>query len=255
MDTHNIDKKRKRLFFYFLAVFGLLAAVGFSIIDYLEGDSVELFINIVNGTVIVTGLLALKKYDADVCVYRVGFTLIGASFLYLVTIGAGDGTVLYWLFIIPLLFLFFLGKPEGLWGSILFFIVLCFLLINPLSFEIYTYDFGTSLRFLTIFGFLVVIASGLESSRQKFSELSIDEHQKLLVEKKNLEKALRDVKALSGLLPICASCKKIRDDKGYWKQVETYIREHSSAKFSHGICPECFRTLYPEFKDLMEDQK
>lgn len=52
-----------------------------------------------------------------------------------------------------------------------------------------------------------------------------------------------------GLLPICASCKKIRDDKGYWNQIEVYIKEHSNANFSHGICPGCLKRLYPEFSD------
>ena len=62
-----------------------------------------------------------------------------------------------------------------------------------------------------------------------------------------LQEALNKVKTLSGLLPICSSCKKIRDDRGYWKQIEDYIREHSPANFSHSICPECAKRLYPEF--------
>ena len=61
------------------------------------------------------------------------------------------------------------------------------------------------------------------------------------------EKALEDVKVLRGFLPICASCKKIRDDQGYWNQIEHYIHEHSEADFSHSICPDCARRLYPEF--------
>jgi PAS domain S-box-containing protein len=69
-----------------------------------------------------------------------------------------------------------------------------------------------------------------------------EEREQLIVE---LQQALTNVKTLSGLLPICASCKKIRDDKGYWNQIETYIREHSGVDFSHGICPECVKTLYP----------
>jgi two-component system, response regulator PdtaR len=64
-----------------------------------------------------------------------------------------------------------------------------------------------------------------------------------------LEKALAEVKRLSGLLPICSSCKKIRDDQGYWQQVDVYVREHSEANFSHGICPECARKLYPDLMD------
>ena len=70
-----------------------------------------------------------------------------------------------------------------------------------------------------------------------------------LIEKnRDLEKALKEVKRLSGLLPICAHCKKIRDDKGYWKQIEIYIQEHSEADFSHGICPDCAKKLYPGMK-------
>lgn len=61
-----------------------------------------------------------------------------------------------------------------------------------------------------------------------------------------LTNALQRVKTLSGLLPICAACKKIRDDRGYWQSVEVYIRDHSDAEFSHSICPECMAKQYPE---------
>jgi AmiR/NasT family two-component response regulator len=60
-----------------------------------------------------------------------------------------------------------------------------------------------------------------------------------------LQEALAKVKTLHGLLPICSNCKKIRDDQGYWQQIEMYIRNHSDAEFSHGICPECTIKLYP----------
>ena len=63
---------------------------------------------------------------------------------------------------------------------------------------------------------------------------------------KQLQKALEEVKKLSGLLPICSSCKKIRDDKGYWNQIETYISTHSEADFSHGLCPACQDEMYGE---------
>lgn len=65
----------------------------------------------------------------------------------------------------------------------------------------------------------------------------------------DLQVALASVKQLSGLLPICASCKKIRDDKGYWNQIESYISEHSEVLFTHAICPECGKKLYPEHYD------
>jgi PAS domain S-box-containing protein len=61
-----------------------------------------------------------------------------------------------------------------------------------------------------------------------------------------LQAALAQVRTLSGLLPICASCKNIRDDQGYWIQIETYLHNHSGADFTHGICPDCQKRLYPE---------
>ncbi len=62
-----------------------------------------------------------------------------------------------------------------------------------------------------------------------------------------LERTLSEVRTLQGLLPICAACKKVRDDKGYWNQIEKYITEHSEAQFSHSICPECAQKLYGEY--------
>ena len=70
------------------------------------------------------------------------------------------------------------------------------------------------------------------------------ERERLLAE---LQDAVAKIKTLSGLLPICSNCKKIRDDKGYWMHIESYIRDRSEAKFSHSICPECAKILYPDF--------
>ena len=70
-----------------------------------------------------------------------------------------------------------------------------------------------------------------------------------------LEKALSEIKVLRGILPICSNCKKIRDDKGYWQDVAVYIRDHSEADFSHGICPDCIQELYPEQYDMMESRR
>ncbi len=71
-----------------------------------------------------------------------------------------------------------------------------------------------------------------------------DTQQELIQE---LQTALREIKQLSGLLPICAYCKKIRDDDGYWQQLEKYIHDRSDADFSHGICPECLKQHMPDY--------
>jgi PAS domain S-box-containing protein len=74
---------------------------------------------------------------------------------------------------------------------------------------------------------------------------SDEERERLIAD---LQHAVTKIRTLSGMFPICASCKKIRDDRGYWTQIEEYIRDHSEAEFSHGICPECATRLYPGIK-------
>lgn len=68
----------------------------------------------------------------------------------------------------------------------------------------------------------------------------------MIQSKEIVEHLKTEIKTLRGIIPICCSCKNIRDDKGYWQQVEAYIRDRSEAEFSHSICPECFEKLYPE---------
>jgi hypothetical protein len=70
----------------------------------------------------------------------------------------------------------------------------------------------------------------------------------------NLEESLKEANLLSGFLPICASCKKIRNDKGYWDQIEKYISKHSRAVFTHSICPKCAQKLYPEYFKEKKDK-
>ncbi|GAB4347452.1 MAG: hypothetical protein Kow0089_24920 [Desulfobulbaceae bacterium] len=91
-------------------------------------------------------------------------------------------------------------------------------------------------------------AIGNDSVKQ-LRELIIALIHSLRLKQQALQEALAEVRTLSGFLPICASCKKIRDDRGYWNQIEAYIREHSDAEFSHGLCPECAQKLYPDLMD------
>jgi hypothetical protein len=111
--------------------------------------------------------------------------------------------------------------------------------IMPTFVEIW--NFAIHLGFFVIFSLLIASLKN-----------EIDEHRMLNVA---LKDSLNEIKLLSGMLPICASCKKIRDDNGYWKQIETYISEHSEAQFSHSICPDCMEKLYPEiYRKMAKNQ-
>ena len=93
-------------------------------------------------------------------------------------------------------------------------------------------------------GFGELAALALQNSRFLDQRDQADQERDQVIEE--LKAAFSKVKKLGGLLPICASCKKVRDDRGYWNQIESYIRDHSEAEFSHSLCPECAKKLYPQ---------
>ena len=149
------------------------------------------------------------------------------------------------------------------------FYAIVFTVLSELSFTLYVDNYGFSNlvgHYLKLFSFFMVyraiIITGieephnlifreLEKANQKLSEeIAVRKEteckrDKLIAE---LKGALDEIRSLRGILPICSNCKKIRDDKGYWNQLEKYISDHSEAVFSHGICPECAEKLYPDIE-------
>jgi hypothetical protein len=119
-------------------------------------------------------------------------------------------------------------------------------LIKNLSIEKSRYHIQLLIAGVAILVLLTV--SLVVRSRYVNKNKIILEGQKKELEKLNaeLQDNIENIKVLSGLLPICSSCKKIRNDTGYWEQLEMYITRHSDAKFTHGICPDCMEILYPE---------
>ena len=146
-------------------------------------------------------------------------------------------------------------------------------ILSEMAFTTYISNYGPANlagHFLKIISFfliyLAIVRTGLTRPMDlTFRELSVANNnlvQEIDVRKRTereleatveqLRQALNEVNTLSGLLPICASCKNVRDDKGYWKRIESYIQDHSDAHFSHGICPSCAKELYPDI-DLYPD--
>lgn len=156
--------------------------------------------------------------------------------------------------------------------NLLLLSILC-TIVSELAFTFYISNYGFSNlvgHYFKLFSFYLIYTAIIETAIQNpynviFKELDAAnlalssevkhrikiEHQKETLIK-DLTAALADVKTLSGLLPICAHCKKVRDDKGYWNQIEAYIEEKTDAEFSHGICRECAEKYFPEYK-LYED--
>lgn len=244
----DIQHERKRHFFIFCSWIMFLTVTLLAIVDLYEKDTREFVADLVVLTVLAGGLIAIRLSKMDMTVYRVVNLLICLNFFYAVGIGAGKETVLFWAFFMPPLFFFFFGKWEGAVWAMCFYACLAVLMLAPSLFHGHNYNNTIMSRFLIAFPIVTVICFGLEASRYLFGQL-LDEKSRLLqMEKAQLEQALKEIKTLGGLIPICARCKKVRNDDGFWEQVETYIRDRSEADFSHGICPECAHQLYPGLK-------
>jgi len=138
--------------------------------------------------------------------------------------------------------LFLFGVFEGfLWVAVMMILTFIIILFPELT-NSFTFPPEFKLRLLISLTIISFTAWLLESLRYNF-------FMQVQNQKTKLEAALDNIKTLQGLFPICSHCKKIRDDKGYWNQIESYIRDHSDAEFSHSICPECAKRFYSEFID------
>ncbi len=102
-------------------------------------------------------------------------------------------------------------------------------------------------------------AGGVDYITKPFQQVEvlarIKTHIMLRKRERELEQALTEIKTLTGILPICSYCKQIRNDKGYWQQVEDYISQHSQAMFSHGLCPDCYKKEMDSFLELAAKEK
>jgi len=177
--------------------------------------------------------------------------LIPINILILIVIGVVDyltgyEIVLSLFYLIPISFAAWLGgRAPGIIISVLSLMTMT--ATDFIAGKAYQHYFVEAWNLLMHLGFFVVYAIVLSQVKADSDQRSLLVH--------DLQKALNEVKQLSGLLPICASCKKIRDDKGYWNEIETYISAHSEAQFTHGICPECTKRLYPKEYDRIAENK
>jgi len=147
-----------------------------------------------------------------------------------------------------------LGNSFGTWGGLIAgamqipLNVLLLLLAGEPGVSSFTGQYFWPVHFTFIL--VGVVIGHLRNGRLRLEraleekEVAEDERERLVSE---LRGALARIKTLSGLLSMCSNCKKIKDDQGLWQHVETYVRRHSNAEFSHGFCPDCMNELYPDY--------
>lgn len=234
----DVTERRRRIF--------LALAVGVTVPFTIFMDltslpllsTFEIIIDSLAVVLLIGNVLFIRLLASGAWLYRLDALIFGALLLYYLTEDMGYGTAAMWAFAYPLVFLLLLGNREGsIWTGVFFVGAAFILIMSPTPFPRHF-----TAGFLATFFMIAVMAYAIESLRGRFER----ESHTLIAQ---LETALSEVKTLKGLLPICANCKKIRDDTGYWNQIESYLQEHADASFTHSVCPDCIQELYPEFAD------
>lgn len=217
-----------------------------------------------------------KKYSFSRAILFVCFYyLIHLTFIVLFFASTKSGFHLYFILAGPLLHLLSINESNKCYSyhlSAFSFILFLLCELGSSRFSTLSLEFSefrllyfssVSSVFILLLLINIVYRKEIEMRELRFNKKNkrlsrtVNQLSKEIIErKKNEEKlksALQEVQTLSGLLPICASCKSIRDDKGYWKKIESYIETHTDAVFSHGLCPDCMKDLYPrQYSKIME---
>ena len=211
----------------FIAIYVLLALT-FGIVHLVLRDYLLAWVLLVE-TVLICGVrvfvCATKKHDTAFTI-----ALILAIVLLIVTYitgGIGNCGPL-WFFVFPLAALVLLGPIRGTVASLSPIAIALLLQVPPLS-NLMRTSYDSAFVFFHTSIYIVVFLMALSYELQR-------------------ERAKKEIRELRGLLPICSSCKRIRDDKGYWNQIEDYIQNRSEAHFSHGLCSDCAQRLYPDLQ-------
>ncbi|MEZ4679625.1 MAG: hypothetical protein R2932_35940 [Caldilineaceae bacterium] len=235
------EERRKR---GFLVMFLLVITPGITFwtlaSQLTDGMTTQVVLTAI-GTVICVALLFTMRYLAHLQIaMRLAAGYLLGTLSILLAMGGAGGYAYFWFFLFPLLVYYLSGTREGfVWSALSWLVLLDLVVLNQ---GVIAYPAALSLRLLISYTIIWIVAHGLEWSRNYY-------YTQVAKEKEALAAALSQIKTLHSLLPICASCKKIRDDDGYWHQVENYIREHTGVEFTHGLCPDCLVTAYAEMQE------
>jgi hypothetical protein len=234
------DERRKRVLLALTIAIAGPAACIYALVDLAAGRWPEGLAALGVAGAQVIFLPFLGRARDIVRVFRVIISALLLLMAFEVAIGGGDGYAFLWFYFLPFLIFYITGTREGFaWVGLSVAMAGAVMLggLGP-----HAYPFGVGVRFLVTFLILSVLSWGLESSRRHW-------YTRVKEEKEVLADALAQVKTLRGLLPVCASCKRVRDDQGYWTMLDEYLQDHSDIDITHGLCPDCSKALYPQFSD------
>lgn len=250
----DLEASRRTLLLRLLIAVGVLALTVNGVTAFNRGNRMIALVDTVMIPVFLFILvLSRRRRHLDACTFF-GTTALGILTLFLAYLGGTERSAVIWTLTFPIIALNMLGPRRGTVFSALHLAMLMSLFAfgrvigMPVS---YSFFWGSRILFAYSTVFLItLIAEKLRATiqrkllkTQEQLEQTVRQKEKLISE---LTDTLNEVKTLRGIIPICAHCKKIRSDTGYWEQVEQYVQDRSEAQFSHALCPDCAKALYPD---------
>ena len=258
---YDLEKPRKIFLLNIIIIIGSAFLVLLGTIAYIRQDYI---LGTVDYSVYLFAMwlfFFLRRTKNHNFVAMIGTIVIGIFNFFLIAYGGISKTIYEWSYTYPLISLFLLGNRLGTFMSLLLLVMACTVFAFGSKVSFFTsYSIDHIIRFITVYVTIYLFAFVMEKVREIVQyrlitsnfelEKAVRELEKANEEKDRLihelQKTMYEVKTLQGIIPICSNCKKIRDDSGYWEQVEKYVKDRSDAEFSHSICPECAKMLYPD---------
>lgn len=220
------------LMYYTLVSFTLISLLiffGYGLFNLWKGVMVIGFFEVMVAFILASTLYFVIKKKIFHIPGTINIIVFQIMAVYLFMSGGVANSGIFWIFLFPITYYFFKGSKIG---SIWFFLQLT---LMTLIFLFSKLDY-CSVSYTDIYFFVSAMVLIIEAIV-------------LYIHERITEENLDHIKKLRGLLPICSVCKKIRDDEGYWNTLEIYIKEHSDAEFTHSLCPDCTKKIYPELMD------
>lgn len=220
--------KRKLYVYLFATLVGVSAMLAFGVALSVKGAYTIAFTDFVVAALLILNYLFLRATKRLYASCLMGaLAMMGFLLVHLIT-GGIEASGPIWFFIFPPLSLYLLGPRLGLILSLILTAPAAVMFVMLLAgWEVAGYSLTFFLRFFISYLIVTFTCFLMESQRAA---------------------ARKELKVLSGMLPICSNCKKIRDENGTWNQIESYVAQRSTAKFTHSICPECRSLLYPDLE-------
>ncbi|MBD3277844.1 MAG: hypothetical protein GF388_06065 [Candidatus Aegiribacteria sp.] len=246
----SLEVLRKVLLLNAMLIPGLVFTLILGVLAYTAGNTVLSIVDLVVCGFIIWLMFYTRKVNNLKLPLWLACWVLLVFYLFLAAQGGVENSAVVWVLSYPLAAIFLLASRKGFYMCLVMLagFLSIFLLQNTflVSGE---YSLHFQIRLAAVYIVITLIALITEELRSRIHlrlQASNTEKEEAI---QKLNRSLEEIRTLQGILPICLNCKKIRDDKGYWQAVEEYVQTRTHARFSHALCPDCLRELYPEYAE------